>query len=846
MMDTISLAAKAGLLHDIGKLVIRATHEWKNHSDLGADFLIPFLTDASSDESRRLLRCIRYHHAGALRDADPAADDLAWIIYEADNIAAGADRRTREAYGTNGLPSQSRFDMESSLDNIFNAFSGGGKESWFKLLKKDDARTANYPVSRKLPASQGLYTGIYETVKANFQRKDPLEMTENELLRILEDTTDLIPSSTAREEVNDISLFDHLKLTGALAGAMVKYFQSRHITNYKEACFEKGKINRDEKEFLFISGDFSGIQKFIYRIPSSGAMRMLRGRSFYLDILLEHIVDELLEKLSLSRANLIYCSGGHFYLLTDNTEKTKKIVRNAEITLNRQLTSLFSGTLYLALGMVEVCANDLMEPAGNGTRTNIFRAVSEKVSLSKQHRYDETTLSELFDEHSAFNEVSKGNRECAICHSSERHLSSYAANHSEDDVEVCDTCNGLYLLGKSLIDEGKTLFAVLEDSPMKGSIPLPSLDSKTLSLLPASEEDLEKWKKEGLFIRIYDKNQSRTSHLMASRIWTADYACRGNDSHILDFNELAESSGDEYSLGINRLGVLRADVDNLGAAFIAGFIRKGQNPETYATLSRYAALSRSMAYFFRRVILDICRKKLPEGIQPFYLFQDKEQSHRKIHVVYSGGDDLFLTGAWDDLLEFAVDLRRTFAVWTNEKLTFSAGLGLFSPTYPISRMAALTGNLEDLAKANPGKDSLALFGSGTEYTASEGREKAPVYHWDELIRIHDEKIIFLMNHLDLSGITKKDGRARIAAGKSLLYRLMTLLKSQDKGRMDLARFAYTLARLEPAKKEGPEIQNCYEEVRNQLYRWAVSEKDRKELTTAIQLIVYRMRDKEQK
>lgn len=105
-MDTISLAAKAGLLHDIGKLVIRATHEWKNHSDLGADFLIPFLTDASSDESRRLLRCIRYHHAGALRDADPAADDLAWIIYEADNIAAGADRRTREAMGPmDSLPS---------------------------------------------------------------------------------------------------------------------------------------------------------------------------------------------------------------------------------------------------------------------------------------------------------------------------------------------------------------------------------------------------------------------------------------------------------------------------------------------------------------------------------------------------------------------------------------------------------------------------------------------------------------------------------------------------------------------------------------------------------------------
>lgn len=50
---------------------------------------------------------------------------------------------------------------------------------------------------------------------------------------------------------------------------------------------------------------------------------MLRGRSFYLDIALENIVDELLEELHLSRANLIYCSGGHFYILADNTKETQ-------------------------------------------------------------------------------------------------------------------------------------------------------------------------------------------------------------------------------------------------------------------------------------------------------------------------------------------------------------------------------------------------------------------------------------------------------------------------------------------------------------------------------------------
>ena len=64
--------------------------------------------------------------------------------------------------------------------------------------------------------------------------------------------------------------------------------------------------------FKLISGDISGIQNFIYTIPSKGALKSLRGRSFYLEILMEQIVDELLDALQLTRANLIYNGGGHF------------------------------------------------------------------------------------------------------------------------------------------------------------------------------------------------------------------------------------------------------------------------------------------------------------------------------------------------------------------------------------------------------------------------------------------------------------------------------------------------------------------------------------------------------
>lgn len=57
--------------------------------------------------------------------------------------------------------------------------------------------------------------------------------------------------------------------------------------------------------FALFSCDLSGIQSFIYNITSKGALKSQRSRSFLLDLLMEHLMDEILEALGLSRANLI-------------------------------------------------------------------------------------------------------------------------------------------------------------------------------------------------------------------------------------------------------------------------------------------------------------------------------------------------------------------------------------------------------------------------------------------------------------------------------------------------------------------------------------------------------------
>ena len=68
----------------------------------------------------------------------------------------------------------------------------------------------------------------------------------------------------------------------------------------------------------------------------------------------------------------------------------------------------------------------------------------------------------------------------------------------------------------------------------------------------------------------------------------------------------------------------------------------------------------------------------------------------------------------------------------------------------------------------------------------------------------------------------------------------------EKKPFNLARFAYTLARLEPVGKEiTVEEKSNYEDIRNKMYQWGRAlGKERLELETALRLVIYRMRDTE--
>lgn len=74
---------------------------------------------------------------------------------------------------------------------------------------------------------------------------------------------------------------------------------------------------------LFIGGDFSGIQKFLYTITSRHASLSLKGRSTYIRQKMDAIYEGMIKSIEKAGGKVeekekLYCSGGKFYLILNS------------------------------------------------------------------------------------------------------------------------------------------------------------------------------------------------------------------------------------------------------------------------------------------------------------------------------------------------------------------------------------------------------------------------------------------------------------------------------------------------------------------------------------------------
>ena len=149
---------------------------------------------------------------------------------------------------------------------------------------------------------------------------------------------------------------------------------------------------RREPAFLLYTADFSRIQRFIYTVHTEGALRSLRSRSFFLELLMEHYMDELLDGCGLTRTNIIYSGGGHCYLLLPNTAAVQQTLADWNRAFNGWLNEQFGVQLFLANGWTPCSANDLCNVPAEASpyKATCSRRVERVVAgslLGVQHRF---------------------------------------------------------------------------------------------------------------------------------------------------------------------------------------------------------------------------------------------------------------------------------------------------------------------------------------------------------------------------------------------------------------------------------------------------------------------------
>lgn len=501
---------------------------------------------------------------------------------------------------------------------------------------------------------------------------------------------------------DDISLFDHLKVTNALSNCIFLHSRNNDANN----------------PFLIINGDVSGIQKFIYKISKPGKQqprisKRLRGRSLYVTLLTELIANRIISKLNLDSTNIIFCSGGRFTIIAPNIDKVHKLIKELENEFNKEFIDKFNSELYLILVSHDVSSGDLMEYA------NISSKSSKLISQKKKHKFL-NQLDYLFDE-----ESDDDIKLCKFCGNKIKH-----ETFTEED-EICNECNTQELFGK-MVANAKYMVTYENYAEYKYTffgLNYRFLDSQEKVVDFVNLNDFNN-------VHIYKLNDTNFIDIVENIYINNvcfDFKFIGNTVPYLDKEVLTFEQLSHLSKGLNKIGVLKMDVDNLGEIFYKGF-----NSNSRLNIYRISSLSFLLDFFFLGLINNIANKfKVytscgsynkdnfieikhfdETGYNPFFkpkdnfkVPKDLEQfSTSTIYINYSGGDDLLIFGPYDDIINFSIVLRDKFKEWTcdNSSINISAGIGVYNYMFPIGNASIEVESFLNKSK-NCGKDKITLF-----------------------------------------------------------------------------------------------------------------------------------------
>jgi CRISPR-associated protein Csm1 len=632
-----------------------------------------------------------------------------------------------------------------------NQYKKGDKQDYvlspFENLKKANLKKANmtadykfkpqvlnlsdafFPKKGNVVDSKGI-NGLWNQFEQEFDRlavQQNLTYRAETTLSLLEKNTVTIPNPTAIHP--EVSWYDYTKIKAGLAVCIHDYLDANNKT----------EINNDENPLLIIRADISGIQGFINNIASKNASKNLKGRSFYVQLLVDTVLKLMLKKLNLFEGNVMYASGGNFFVIAPNTEFVKDAFREFEEEVTAAIFAEHQIRISVVMGYQKVSQNDILSGNINEVIAQLFDDVINK---KKKQKFSVLIGDTVIDKNGL-----------------DGYDKFFNEKYGDDGGEqVLDAITG------EEIDTSKDwVYEIKGSSPNKIPVSQITVEKdiikeatasqiflgkilKGVDYIVTADYQLDNVKNErvvnpcnlGLYHHIigndddskaaFQKEAKGKVDLSITRINMVDnhfitekenqhnsMLYGGNKAPTIEKTDI-DSNGDKRYAGtpkyfhelssdgsFKRLGVLKMDIDGLGTIFknsvpypkYVDTNNKGEK-RPYLTFSYYAALSRNLDWFFKGYLNTIWNSD--------YKFRKNTQ------IIYSGGDDLFIIGQWNFIIEFAEKIKSEFKRFTGveeneegkkcEQVTISGGISIVTDKFPIMKAADFAGEAEHRAKAH--------------------------------------------------------------------------------------------------------------------------------------------------
>lgn len=495
---------------------------------------------------------------------------------------------------------------------------------------------------------QFYWEGISESWKQWI--RDSSSNPEIRLTSFFEWSERWLSSVPVSKRLDAICLADHLKLMAAIASA----------------CFK-------QNSFQIIMGDVSGIQSYLFDISHIGAGKVakrLRARSFILGLLSDAAAHKLLLQNDMPIVNLVLSAGGIFYAIVPE----RALISQWKNEINAFFYQRYHGSIALHCAARKVKLQELADMQDH----HIISDLHQKIQASKGQPFIN-----VLQQNGKWNDqnfLHKQNTDIDPCKSCQRFPRKTATE------DLCEFCQLDEKVGRLLPNTKYLIF-----KKQNGLITL--FSDICVDLASDIKGDVS-----GQAYLIQGWNDADLQHkdLPVQRKWVANYvptAPEGGCKHCLDTEESEPVAEGEpltfkciaqFSKGKPLLGYLKADVDHLGMLLSIGF-KSDRHDEIY-TLAQLPALSRLLERFFAG------------GINKWLY---NEYPH--IYTVFSGGDDLYLVGPWNDMIDAAIDFRMHFQKYTgyNPDITLSAGISIVKPTSPVAHVSAEVEQQLERAKEKP-------------------------------------------------------------------------------------------------------------------------------------------------